>query len=123
MSSTAFSIMVSFRTARRAISDGNPFGSLPLATASVIALPKDRITSQTFLYHAMIQSSTGRAYQPPPPPPPPPPPEEPPLEKPEEEEDLGCGRVEEMVEAMEEEKPPMRSPKLSKPPPWYQAAV
>ena len=56
-------------------------------------------------------------YQPPPPPPPPPPPEKPPPEKPDDEEDVGCGRVEDMVEAMEEEKPPMRSPKLLKPPP------
>ena len=53
-------------------------------------------------------------YHPPPPPPPPPPPEEPP-EKPEEDEELdggGVGMVEAIVEAIDEEKPPMRSPKL-----------
>lgn len=65
------------------------------------------------------------AYHPPPPPPPPPPPEEPP-EKPEEDEELeggGVGMVEAIVEAMEEEKPPMRS---LKPPgllPWYQPGL
>lgn len=51
-------------------------------------------------------------YHPPPPPPPPPPPEEPP-EKPDEDEELeggGVGMVEAMVEAMDDEKPPMRSP-------------
>jgi len=53
-------------------------------------------------------------YHPPPPPPPPPPPDEPPPpENPEDELDGGgLGMVEAMVEAIEEEKPPMRSEKL-----------
>jgi hypothetical protein len=52
-------------------------------------------------------------YQPPPPPPPPPPPDElPPPEKPEEELETGAGIVEAMVEAIEDENPPIRSEKL-----------
>ena len=60
-----------------------------------------------------------RLYQPPPPPPPPPPPEkppdEPPPEKPEDELDGGGGMVDAIVEAIDEEKPPMRSEKLPLP--------
>lgn len=53
------------------------------------------------------------SYQPPPPPPPPPEPEDPPPpEKLDEEELGGAGMVEAIVEAMEEENPPIRSPKL-----------
>ena len=71
---------------------------------------------------SLVLGKTVRNYHPPPPPPPPPPPEKPPPEeKPDDEElDFGAGIVEAIVEAMDDEKPPMRSPKCPMPWPTYQ---
>jgi hypothetical protein len=69
------------------------------------------VTYQPFTA-ALLHSCAVRNYQPPPPPPPPPPPDEPPPpEKLDEELLTGCGMVDAMVEAIDEEKPPIRSPK------------
>ena len=88
------------------------------AAASVVT------PTRAFRATSPLQGEVG-AYHPPPPPPPPPPPEEPP-EKPEEDDELeggGVGMVEAIVEAMDDEKPPMRSPKPPGFVPWYQPGL